>query len=149
TLTQGQLELSDQTGTETITGPGANLLSVSGNHASRVFRVDAGVTASISGLTITGGNAGHFGKGGGVSNYGTTTLTACTISGTSAPSGGGLKNAGGATLTACTISGNSGGFYGGGWFGDGIATLTNCTVSGNFCGARGAGLFLKGGRISL
>ena len=44
-------------------------MTVSGNNASRVFQVDAGVTASISGLTITGGNSS--GGGGGVLNYGT------------------------------------------------------------------------------
>src|SRR5262249_59652818 len=43
TLTGGQLTLTD-TATTTITGPGASLLSVSGNHASRVFQVDADVT---------------------------------------------------------------------------------------------------------
>ena len=55
TLTGGQLELSDTSGTETITGPKAGV-TVSGGGLSRVFQVDAGVTASISGMTITGGN---------------------------------------------------------------------------------------------
>ena len=57
-----------------------------------MFQVDAGVTASISGLTITGGNAA--GNGGGLYNYGgTATLTNCTVSGNSATaSGGGLYN---------------------------------------------------------
>ena len=54
TLTGSQLELSNTTGTETITGPAAGV-TVSGGGTSRVFQVDAGVTASISGLTITGG----------------------------------------------------------------------------------------------
>ena len=54
TLTGTQLELSDTTGTETITGPAAGV-TVSGGGKSRVFQVDAGVTASISGMTITGG----------------------------------------------------------------------------------------------
>ena len=58
TLTQGQLELSDTTGTETITGPAAGV-TVSGGGRSRVFQVDSGVTASISGMTITGGNVGR------------------------------------------------------------------------------------------
>ena len=35
-----------------------------------MFQVDTGVTASISGLTITGGSA--TGNGGGLYNYGTT-----------------------------------------------------------------------------
>jgi hypothetical protein len=54
TLTGGQLEFTGARAGTTITGPGANLLSVSGNNASRVCRVDANVTASISGLKIAG-----------------------------------------------------------------------------------------------
>jgi hypothetical protein len=86
-LTGSQLELSNMSGTETITGPAAGV-TVSGGGLSRVFQVDASVTASISGLTITGGRAG--GPGAGVANYGgTTTLTDCTVSGNSAVNGGG------------------------------------------------------------
>ena len=54
TLTGGQLELSNTTGTETIMGPKAGVTVNAGGN-SRVFQVDGGVTASISGLTITGG----------------------------------------------------------------------------------------------
>jgi fibronectin-binding autotransporter adhesin len=73
TLNGTQLELSDTTGTETITGPKAGV-TVSGDGLSRVFQVDGGVTASISGLTITDGDAGYS-AGGGLLNYGTTKLT--------------------------------------------------------------------------
>ena len=107
TLTGSQLELSNTSGTETITGPAAGV-TVSGGGLSRVFQVDANVTASISGLTITGG--GVSGAGGGLANYGgTTTLTDCTVSGNSAVNGGGLytNNYGTTTLTNCTVSGNS------------------------------------------
>ena len=58
-----------------------------------MFQVDAGVTASISGLTITGGKTA--GNGGGLYNDGgTVTLTNCTVSGNSASGngGGGLYN---------------------------------------------------------
>jgi hypothetical protein len=54
-LTGTELELSDTSGTETITGPKAGV-TVSGGGLSRVFQVDGGVTASMSALTITGGN---------------------------------------------------------------------------------------------
>ena len=64
-------------------------MTVSGGGLSRVFQVDRGVTASISGVTMTGGNAGI---GGGLYNEGTTTLTNCTVSGNSASHGGGLYN---------------------------------------------------------
>src|SRR6516225_7946455 len=70
TLNGTQLELSDTTGTETITGP-AGCVTVNAGGQSRVFLVDASVTASISGLTITGG--GNVTTGGGLYNHGGTT----------------------------------------------------------------------------
>src|SRR6516162_6995265 len=66
--TLGQLELNDTTGTETITGPKPGV-TVSAGGASRVFQVDGGVTALISGMTITGGNVG-IDYGGGLYNDG-------------------------------------------------------------------------------
>jgi hypothetical protein len=53
TLSSGQLELSNTTGTQYIVGPAA-AVTVSGGGNSRVFQVDNLVSASISGLTITG-----------------------------------------------------------------------------------------------
>src|SRR5271166_3665907 len=78
-----QLELSDTTGTETITGPKAGV-TVNGGGLSRVFLVDASVTGSISGLTLTGGYSSVYSRysaGGGLANYGTIALTNCTVSG--------------------------------------------------------------------
>jgi hypothetical protein len=137
TLSMGQLELTDTTGTEQIIGPSAGV-TVSGNNASRVFQVDALVTASISGLTISGGNAG-FNIGGGLSNFGSTTLTNCTVSGNYAfYFGGGVSNRGGSvTLTNCTVSGNSVFLGGSALYGSGSGSslaLTNCTISGNHAG---------------
>ena len=138
------LELSNTTGTQTIAGPAAGV-TISGGGQSRVFQVDAGVTASISGLTVTRGSVG--GPGGGLYNLGTTDLTNCTISGNSATNndGGGLFSAGTANLTNCTISGNSAGHYGGGLLNDkGSMTLTGCTLSANKAGYDGAGLANRG-----
>src|SRR5262249_47440078 len=46
----------------TITGPGAGVLTISGNNHSRIFQIDNGTNASIdvtiSGLTLTQGNSG-------------------------------------------------------------------------------------------
>ncbi len=64
TLAEGQLELSNTAYPTTIDGPGESQLSISGHNASRVFQIDAGVTATISGLTITAGFS--TGNGGGV-----------------------------------------------------------------------------------
>src|SRR5436190_14502743 len=43
-LTTGQLDITDAV---TIDGPGAGVLAVSGNDASRVFRIGSGVAADI------------------------------------------------------------------------------------------------------
>ena len=174
TITLGgtQLELSNTTGQETITGPAAGV-TVSGGGLSRVFQIDNGVTASISGLTITGGSvsgdgggmycnggtltltnvsvsdnyAGHGGAG--VENLGTLTVSNCAFtSDTAAVVGGGIHNGGGvATLTNCTFSQDIGGFSGGGGGGVvnyAIMTVNGCTFSGN-SGPYGGGLYNGGG----
>ncbi len=124
----------------TITGPGASSVAVKGGGPSSnfsVFTVNSGVTASISGLTISNGNAGY---GGGVYNaYGTLTLTNDTLSGNSAADGGGIFNYGTATLTNDTLSGNSAA-DGGGVFNFGILTLTDDTISGNSAQYNGGGV---------
>jgi parallel beta-helix repeat protein len=145
TLTSGQLALTGKA-TTTISGPGASLLSVSGNHAGRVFGVYGG-SAALSGLTITGGNAD---RGGGLRNIsGTLSLTDATVSGNSASyRGGGLYTQGGGTttLTDCTVSGNSAANQGGGLFTNNYhasgtsSTLTDCTVSGNSAPGGGGGV---------
>ena len=50
TLTSGELLITNSV---TINGPGADKMSVSGNNASRVFEIAAGLNVTISGLTIT------------------------------------------------------------------------------------------------
>ncbi|MGB7951982.1 MAG: choice-of-anchor Q domain-containing protein, partial [Candidatus Binatia bacterium] len=149
----------------TITGGGAATTIIDGNKTLRpnreVLRIDSGATVSISGVTIrngrgggirnTGtltltnitvsGNSGDF--GGGIRNFGTLTLTNSTVSGNGADSsGGGIRNSGTLTLTNSTVSGNSGGL-GGGIFNADTLTLTNITVSGN-SGGFGGGIFNEG-----
>jgi hypothetical protein len=161
TLTQGELKITDGL---TIAGPGANLLTVdaSGNDptpdhnngdGSRVFNIDErsiiyidgsienhGV--SISGLTLTGGDAGLNG-GGAILVRGELTVANCTISGNSATGGGGAIFGQSLTVINSTISGNSA-EYGGGLATSllvGELTLTGSTVSGNSASIHGGGLF--------
>ena len=123
-------------------------MTISGGGLSRVFQVDNGASASITGLTISGGSAGY---GGGPYNLGTTTLTDCTITGnTATDSGGGIQNQStSATLTLidCTISGNSAN-YGGGLGNDGTATLTDSTIAANSATV-GGGLYINSGTAML
>ncbi|MEY2511173.1 MAG: hypothetical protein QOE26_1936 [Verrucomicrobiota bacterium] len=112
----------------TIVGPGARVLSVSGNTASRVFFFSSGSSA-ISGLTIRDGNAttvtsGNGMRGGGIFNAqnATLTLSDCTLannhvqgaSNTTVASGAGgfgdggaICNSGNLTISRCTLAGNS------------------------------------------
>src|SRR5262245_1090296 len=49
TLTGGELVITKSLDIE---GPGAKWLTVSGNHASRVFDISAGATVTIAGMTL-------------------------------------------------------------------------------------------------
>ncbi len=146
TLTSGQLLINKNL---TITGPGANLLSISGNNASRVFQVNGSVTASLSGMTITGGNgvgALNSGHGGGVYSNGTLTVLNSVITGNttgSSKSGGGICSDFGAgllTVTNSQITNNTAKLSGGGILAGGPLTLTGSTVANNTNTASVAGI---------
>ena len=138
----------------TIPGPGAKLLTVSGNHDANVgsiFNVGPGMTMNISGLTIANGNAdgdaSSTGAGGAiyVDHQGTLTVTNCAFSGNSADSGSGgaiYDYMGTVTVTNSTFSGNSSndGGSGGGIFNAGTLTVTNSTFSGNSADTQGGGI---------
>ena len=148
TLTGGQLTLANPD-TITITGPAAGL-TISGNNASRVFNINSGDSATLSGLTITGGNGGGV-----VSKFSSTvTLTSCVISGNNGGGNGGVStSAASGTLINCTVSGNTGGGIvayrwpdqpdqlhrlrqqrAGITLREATGTLNDCTVTGNAVG---------------
>jgi predicted outer membrane repeat protein len=139
----------------TISGPGADQLSIDGNQMDIVFGVDPDKTASISALTIRNGQ-------GGIGNVGALTVSNCVISGNSS---GGLSNVANgqastnatltiansivsdnsgpgifneafmasATVTILTtrLTGNGGGIYTTGFEGGTNVTVNNSTISGN------------------
>src|SRR5262249_47545759 len=76
-LTSGTITIA--TG-QVINGPGANLTAVDGHLSSQVFKVNNGVTATISGLTIQNGTNGLT-DGGGIGNAGTLTISSSALSG--------------------------------------------------------------------
>ncbi len=148
-LTGGELSLSANL---TIVGPGATSLSISGNAASAVFNIQAGVTAAISGLSIDSGSSA--GNGGDVENAGDLpSLSACTVSsGIAAGDGGGIENdnSGMLTLTGCTVAGNSSSNDGGGIDNAGTLTLINSTIAGNSASSgSGGGLSNAGTDTSI
>jgi predicted outer membrane repeat protein len=164
TITLGS-KLPALTRNVTITGPGANLLTIDGANTVRAFEIASGVTVNLSGVTIANGFDSQNGgaiylnanatlsvtnsvfanntaqvHGGAIYNAGTLTLTNSTMSGNHATNadGGGINNSGTLTVTNSTLSGNSG--YGGGGISNiGSATVTNSTVSGNRATFNGGG----------
>lgn len=165
------LDLSDKSGATTISGPAAAQVAISGANLSTVLIVDTGVTATIDGLTITGGKGSiNFGGGqtgaGGIDNNGTLTvknsvfsanaggtfgggiynnnvitISGCTFSGNSAQFGGGLYSAGTATINTSTFNLNSAGSNGGGIYNLATVTIENSTLSNNSAGASGGGFY--------
>src|SRR5438128_1083163 len=92
-LTNGELLIDKNL---TISGPGANLLTVQRSFFGivpnfRVFDVAARTNVTISGLTIAGGNV-PGNSGGGIFNSGTLTIASCAISANSANNGGGIRS---------------------------------------------------------
>ena len=100
---------------------------------------------AITGSTLSGNSTTGDGGGGGISNWGTLTVSNSTLSANSAifsgvyGDGGGISNEGGTlTVSNSTLSGNSapngggGGIYNTGYFGGaGALTVTSSTLSGN------------------
>jgi len=153
TLTAGEIAISHAGGMLTITGPGANLLTISGNNASRIFAVASTVpltTFVLSGVTISAGLA-H--GGGGILSDGNLTLSNCVIAGNNAGTGtgGGVYQAGGlGTFSGCTFMNNRASTGGGVQVIDASASLFNCTVSGNVASIAGGGINFQtvDGRLS-
>lgn len=137
-----------------ISGPGANVIRVSGQFLSRVFNVPAG-NVQISGLRITQGVGGN---GGGVLvDGGNLTLNNCQINNNETDFGGGNSGGGGAivfsgstlTITNSTINGNTAEVDGGGVANrGGTIFLTNTTITGNTA-PRGGGVSIDGGTATI
>src|SRR5262249_35263511 len=94
TLTSGALPINKNI---TISGPGAEQLSIDGNQALLVLGFFPEKPAAISGLTIRNAQTGIW-------NFGTLTVSNCVLSGNSF----GLSNRGILTASNCVISNNSG-----------------------------------------
>lgn len=157
TLTTGQLVIEDAV---TITGPGAAVLSISGNNASRVFQMNSdlsGGTVTISGVTITGGF--ESAQGAGINFYcddGSANLVvdSVVITGNTADDlGAGLyfdrcHGDNDLTIRNSTISNNQSVGSGGGgiWFDEGnTLTIQNSTIADNHSAYYGGGLYFDDG----
>jgi predicted outer membrane repeat protein len=136
TLTSGALGVAKSV---TISGPGADQLSIAGIQFQSVFFV-AVKAATISGLTIRNGAVG-------IDNGGTLTVMNCVISGMSV---GGIHNVSSLTVVNSNVSDNFFGIYNiTGEFGVVIATILSTTVSGNSAGGVVASPHFFGGRAYI
>ncbi len=142
TLTTGELVINQNL---TIEGPGADVLAIDGNGASRVINIAAG-NVVIEGLTVKNGST--TGDGGGILNdLGTIVLIGVTIKGnTAVGKGAGLFNRIGAQVIESTISGNISGNDGGGIRNENLIAIFNSTISGN-TGGKGGGIDNRTGAI--
>jgi hypothetical protein len=164
TLQQGQLQVEKNL---KIDGPGADLLTISGNHQSGVFEITTDPRAQdfrMAGVTIADGigvvtSFGH--KGGGLLNWhADVTLTNCVFSGnvvggvSALGYGGAIYSvAGTLALTNCTLADNhaegtnsdGGGIY----LEKGALSLDHCTVSGNSAAGRGGALLSFVGTVNV
>ena len=158
-LTMGELAITDSL---TITGPGAELLTIdaSGNDptpdenngdGTRVFDIDDGnletlVDVEIRGLTLTGGDVSD--SGGVIFSIEDLSVSDSTISGNSSGHrGGGIYNRfGTTTITDSTVSENSASSDGGGIWARSLSTieLTGSTITGNSTGRWGGGAYVHG-----
>jgi predicted outer membrane repeat protein len=151
-------------------GYGSGQATLDGAKSGSVVTVEPGVTAAISSLTITGGSGSlepiTFSiVGGGITNFGSLTLTDSTVSGNTAVEGGrvgfgkggGIFNGGeyspGAplTITDSTVSGNEADYWGGGIGNEeGSVTLNDSTVSRNAARQEGGGIAeVFGGSLTI
>jgi hypothetical protein len=148
TLTSGELLIQKNL---TIAGPGARELTVSGNHASRVFDVARGPQVALSGVTISNGLAVN---GGGIINYGTLTISSSNLTHNTAAGssgGGGILNTGTLTINGgSTLSdnvatlGDGGGIYSNG----GTVTVSGSSLLGNSA-VQGGGIFVQNSHTVL
>ncbi|MGH8577610.1 MAG: choice-of-anchor Q domain-containing protein, partial [Gammaproteobacteria bacterium] len=110
----------------------------------RILAVGSGGDLALQETSVTGGvipPGSLYESGGGIINYGTLALNACTVSGNFAYNGGGgVRSSGVSTLTHSTVSDNTA-MVAGGVANHGVLTLANSTISGNFANSVGGGVF--------
>ncbi len=143
TLTLGQIAITKNL---TITGSGRDLLTVSGNNASRIFQVSGGVSVIMNSMKLTNGKASNAGGVGVVGS--SLDLRNVIINNNHANdpgfgSGGGiLINVGTLTVTDSTISSNtaSGGIGGGIYaLNAAVSVMDSSIVSNNGSAIYGSG----------
>jgi hypothetical protein len=140
-LTSGELVVNKSV---TISGPGADSLTIDGNSQSRVLHIGSGKTVTISGLTITHGNPPNDDGGGVYDDHATLEINGCTISNNVGIGGAVSNHHGTLTMNTCTVSSNYTGDRGGGILNEeGTLSLNNCVIGPNNAYS-GSGIYNSG-----
>lgn len=136
--------LPSLTGTVSITGPGPQLLTVSGSNQSRVFAIDVGANVQLTGLTIADGKTTNNVHGAGIFNQGTLAVSNCQVLRNTAIGrfGGGIYNSGNLGLLSSTISTNEA-------LGTSGAPGAGGAGGGGGGGGLGGGIFIADGRVNI
>ncbi|MEX0726234.1 MAG: right-handed parallel beta-helix repeat-containing protein, partial [Planctomycetaceae bacterium] len=154
TITLGgtQITISDDL---TITGLGADQLTIDADGLSRIFNIDDGtgtaIDVEIVGLTLTGGDPGGSNDGGAILNQESLAIAESVISGNAAYLGGGIYNYGILAIVDSVISGNEA-LQGGGISQYGSyaeLTVVNTTISGNTADELGGGIVNFSGKMTI
>lgn len=137
----------------TITGPGANALTINADERSRIFEVGPSGALRIRDLTLSNGNSGSE-DGGAVANGAALAIEGCTLAeNKTAANGGGVFNRGTLTITGSSLVDNSA-LNGAAIHNAGTLTIEASTLARNFTGgiaraAGGGGGILNAGAASI
>jgi len=90
-----------------ITGPGSDQLTISGNNRAGIFTINRGITTTLSGLTIADGQATNA-YGAGIANAGALQVINCSVINNQIIDGlgGGIYNCGDLALINSILRGN-------------------------------------------
>jgi predicted outer membrane repeat protein len=168
----GDLDITDNV---IIIGNGVGNTIIDGGGIDRVFHLLGTNTATISGITIQGGNANDGGgtfvdgssilnltdaivqnntsdRGGGLHVHGTANVNRVLFFNNSSTVEGGaihFHGADGGSLTNITVTGNTSGIDGGGLWTDTSMTITNSTFTLNHANDDGGGIVADAGTTTI
>ncbi len=146
TLKLGELDITDSLDiiAPQDTRTGRHLVTVSGNNASRVFKIESRAAVTLVGLIVESGRVTQE-NGGGIENFGELTLNSSIVRNNSAVTGfhnsegGGIYNVGNLTVNNSTITGNSA------HSGSGIHNVGNLMVVNKSTISHNSGTWFGGG----